>query len=102
MQLALAGIDSVSDLGITQPLVQRVLKGNPLYLNEREVEEINNLFLSHPNITSVHLFSGENLIYSSDRRLTPSPHFNFEPIRELHGLPYWQGPFEHDLAGEDG
>ena len=102
LQLALRSIDSVSDLGITQPLVQRILKGGHRTLTEAEVEEINNLFLSHPNITSVHLYSGDRLIYSSDHRLELPSHFQIEPIRKLYGLPFWLGPFEHGFAGEDG
>jgi len=106
----LAEINSVSDLSITQQVVQQFLKRHlqdnrdPIAGESNEDRQLaanlNNLLLSHPKINSLSLYSNEKLLYASN----PLANIPLEKLKELEwypkmtaalGRPLWLGPFEN-------
>ncbi|WP_281886369.1 sensor histidine kinase [Paenibacillus sp. YYML68] len=108
IQYVLNELNGVSDISITQPLVQQVLKrstGSEKQYPEgsigRELEaELNKLILSHPKITSLSLYNQQGIVYSSGvsasmsyEALVRQPWFPH--VHDLKGRPLWLGPFEN-------
>ncbi|MCU6794702.1 sensor histidine kinase [Paenibacillus sp. WQ 127069] len=113
IQYALNEMNVISDLSITQPVIQQFLKRK--YTGElRESEgaasrqlltELNNLLLSHPKITSLTLYNQNELVHSS--RAAPAATYEmlkqqpwYGQMRALNGRPLWLGPFENSTASD--
>lgn len=100
LRYALSEINTISDLSITQPLVQLILKRGSTRVTDNEIQELNNLFLTHPKIMSVHIYSQDELIYESGSSLELSladlkMQSWFESTKSLIGRPLWLGPLEN-------
>ncbi|HEX7057583.1 MAG TPA: sensor histidine kinase [Bacilli bacterium] len=105
LNYALNQINSVTDVGIVQPVVQKMLKRDISAISDSEEQELNNLFLSHPRIISLSLYSKTRLLYTTNPALTSS--FSvivkqpwYKEMKNLNGKPLWLGPYENDALAE--
>ncbi|WP_248926257.1 cache domain-containing sensor histidine kinase [Paenibacillus hamazuiensis] len=108
MQYALGEMNGVSDLSITQPVVQQFLKLKHAAdfrfgegpAGRQLATELNNLLLSHPKIISLSLYDQNDLVHSTG----PVPSVSLSRLKQepwfprmiaLKGRPLWLGPFEN-------
>jgi two-component system, sensor histidine kinase YesM len=110
IQYALNELNGVSDLSITQPVIQQFLKQTyigGLRWGDGAAErglltDLNNLLLSHPKITSLTLYNQNELVHTTGS----VPSLPLEALRKeswyprvtaLQGRPLWLGPYENGL-----
>lgn len=112
IEYVLKEINGVSDLSITQPLVQQFLKRRSRLGEtasgggERQLlTDLNNLLMAHPKITSLSLYDREGLVHSTG----PLPSIPlgvleqqswYPRMKGLLGRPLWLGPFENRTLPE--
>ncbi|MDQ1911733.1 sensor histidine kinase [Paenibacillus sp. GD4] len=110
IQYALGELNGISDLSITQPVVQQFLKQTRMGglrwgdgMAERALlTELNNLLLSHPKITSLTLYNQNELVHTTGSGTAlPLDSLRAQPwyakVKALKGRPMWLGPYENDL-----
>lgn len=112
IEYVLKEINGVSDLSITQPLVQQFLKRRGRLgegaggSGERQLlTDLNNLLLAHPKITSLSLYDREGLVHSTGSvPAVPLDMLQQQPwhakMKGLLGRPLWLGPFENRTLPE--
>jgi len=113
LNYAMAEINGITDLSITQPLIQQYLKrhldrsaqGDPM--GERQLTaDLNNLLLSHPKINSLSLYSNNGLLHASSGDVKLSlDDLKQQPwytrMTALLGRPLWLGPYENPALGDN-
>lgn len=109
LNYALAEINGISDISITQPIIQQFLKKHlvssvPLGSGTNEerqlTADLNNLLLAHPKITSLSLYSKHELLYYSTANANIPLHdlkqlYWYPKMTGLLGRPLWLGPYEN-------
>lgn len=101
LKFALSEISSITNSAITQPVVQQSLKQKDFVLTYDRKQELNNLLINHPMITSFSLYSKDRLLYQYNAPMS------FESLRkqswfstmtQAEGRPVWSGPGENGSA----
>ncbi|WHY21715.1 sensor histidine kinase [Paenibacillus sp. G2S3] len=101
LKFALSEISSITNSAITQPVIQQSLKQTNFVLTYDRKQELNNLLINHPMITSFSLYSKDRLLYQynapmSFEELKKQSWFN--TMERAEGRPVWSGPGENGSA----
>lgn len=100
LEYALNEISTLSDLAITQPVLQQILKEPPERIGSELAQALNHLIMVHPKITAFRLYSGDQLIYSTAGSVTNQQTLDDLPwsdeMKSLKGRPLWLGPGENE------
>ncbi|WP_183563513.1 sensor histidine kinase [Paenibacillus endophyticus] len=101
LKYALNEITSVTNAAITQQVLQQSLKRpNAVFTYDRR-QEINNLFINHPMITSFIVYANDKLVYQYNASMSLKDmkrqpwHL---PMMQAGGVPVWSGPGENGSA----
>ncbi|WP_010275644.1 cache domain-containing sensor histidine kinase [Paenibacillus senegalensis] len=99
LEFALNEISTLSDLAITQPVLQQILKEPPERIGSELAQALNHLIMVHPKITAFRLYSGDKLIYSTAGPAAEPHTLDDFPwsheMSSLKGRPLWLGPGEN-------
>lgn len=104
LKYALNEINTVTDLAITQSVIQDLLKRPHSMISSEKAQEINTYIMTHPQITSFSLYRQEGRVYQTndppqgvtELDLPSMPWYN--KMKELDGKPLWIGPGESGIA----
>ena len=101
LKFALSEISSITNAAITQPVIQQSLKQTNFVLTYDRKQELNNLLINHPMITSFSLYSKDRLLYQynapmSFEEMRKQSWFN--AMESAEGRPVWSGPGENGSA----
>lgn len=98
LKFALSEISNITNTAMISPKLQEPLKQRDFVLSYDIKQDINNLLINHPMITSFSLYGKDRLIYQYN---TPMP-FNemrqqnwYRAMEEAEGRPVWSGPGEN-------
>ncbi|WP_342439829.1 sensor histidine kinase [Paenibacillus sp. FSL L8-0436] len=98
LKFALSEISYITNSAIISPKIQETLKQPDFVLTYDIKQDINNLLINHPMITSFSLYGKDRLIYQYN---APMPfnemrHQNwYRAMEEAEGRPVWSGPGEN-------
>ncbi|MEK4064560.1 MULTISPECIES: cache domain-containing sensor histidine kinase [Paenibacillus] len=98
LKFALSEISYITNSAIISPKIQETLKQPNFVLTYDIKQDINNLLINHPMITSFSLYGKDRLIYQYN---APMPfnemrHQNwYRAMEEAEGRPVWSGPGEN-------
>lgn len=101
LKFALSEINSISNAAITQPAIQQALKSRDSSMTYDRKQEINNLLINHPMITSFSLYSKTSLVYQYNSPLSYNDMKQqvwFRDMEKAEGRPVWSGPGENGSA----
>ncbi|MEC0179308.1 sensor histidine kinase [Paenibacillus favisporus] len=101
LKFALNEINSVSNAAITQPVIQQFLKNPDVSVTYDRKQEINNLLINHPMITSFSLYSTSQLIYQYNAPMSFGDLKRqtwYASMLGAEGRPVWSGPGENGSA----
>jgi two-component system, sensor histidine kinase YesM len=98
LKFALSEISYITNSAIISPKIQETLKQPNFVLTYDIKQDINNLLINHPMITSFSLYGKDRLIYQYN---APMPfnemrHQNwYRAMEDAEGRPVWSGPGEN-------
>ncbi|MEK3660812.1 sensor histidine kinase [Paenibacillus sp. FSL F4-0236] len=101
LKFALSEISSISNSAITQPVIQQSLKQTNFVLTYDRKQELNNLLINHPMITSFSLYSKDRLLYQYNAPMSfeeMKKQSWFHTMESAEGRPVWSGPGENGSA----
>ncbi|MDQ0193229.1 cache domain-containing sensor histidine kinase [Paenibacillus wynnii] len=101
LKFALSEIASISNSAITQPAIQQTLKQPDFVITYDRKQEINNLLINHPMITSFSLYSKDQLLYQYNAPMSYEDMKKqtwFGSMVSAEGRPVWYGPGENGSA----
>ncbi|WP_339315552.1 sensor histidine kinase [Paenibacillus sp. FSL R10-2734] len=101
LKFALSEISSITNSAITQPVIQQSLKQTSFVLTYDRKQELNNLLINHPMITSFSLFSKDRLLYQYNAPMSfedMKKQSWFNAMESAEGRPVWSGPGENGSA----
>ncbi|MEK5438217.1 MULTISPECIES: cache domain-containing sensor histidine kinase [Paenibacillus] len=101
LKFALSEISSISNSAITQPVIQQSLKQSNFVLTYDRKQELNNLLINHPMITSFSLYSKDRLLYQYNAPMSfeeMKKQSWFHTMESAEGRPVWSGPGENGSA----
>ncbi|MEK4236649.1 MULTISPECIES: cache domain-containing sensor histidine kinase [unclassified Paenibacillus] len=101
LKFALSEISSISNSAITQPVIQQSLKQSNFVLTYDRKQELNNLLINHPMITSFSLYSKDRLLYQYNAPMSfeeMKKQSWFHTMENAEGRPVWSGPGENGSA----
>lgn len=104
LKFALNEITSITNTAITKPIIQQSLKQKSLVLTYDRKQELNNLLINHPMITSFSLYSKDRLLYHYNSPMIFSELERqswFEEMKNAEGRPVWSGPGENGSDASD-
>lgn len=105
LKFALNEITAISNSAISKPgsEIQQSLKQSDTILTYDRKQNINNLLIDHPMITSFSLYTNDSLIYQYNEGM-PFGELQkkdwYEPMKEAEGRPIWVGPGENGSSAE--
>ena len=103
LKFALSEITAISNAAITQLPIQQSLKQSDMILAYDRKQEINNILIDHPMISSFSLYTNDSLIYQYNEPMSFETMKNqvwYEPMLEAGGRPIWVGPGENGKSEE--
>ncbi|UQZ36394.1 sensor histidine kinase [Paenibacillus sp. PK3_47] len=98
LKFALSEISNITNSAIIQPKIQEPLKQRDFVLTYDIKQDINNLLINHPMITSFSLYGKDRLLYQYNAPMSFSEmtHQNwYRAMEEAEGRPVWSGPGEN-------
>ncbi|MBT2291658.1 sensor histidine kinase [Paenibacillus albidus] len=98
LKFALSEISSITNSAITQPAIQQSLKQPDFVLTYDRKQEINNLLINHPMITSFSLYGKDRLLYQYNAPLSfteMKAQSWYGAMTNAEGRPVWSGPGEN-------
>ncbi|MDH6368301.1 two-component system sensor histidine kinase YesM [Paenibacillus sp. PastF-3] len=101
LKFALSEISSISNAAITQPVIQQSLKQTNFVLTYDRKQELNNLLINHPMITSFSLYGKDRLLYQYNAPMSfedMKKQSWFNAMEGAEGRPVWSGPGENGSA----
>ncbi|MNO44155.1 Sensor histidine kinase YehU [compost metagenome] len=101
LKFALSEISSITNSAITQPVIQQSLKQTNFVLTYDRKQELNNLLINHPMITSFSLYSKDRLLYQYNAPMSFEEMKKqrwFNAMESAEGRPVWSGPGENGSA----
>lgn len=101
LKFALSEISSITNAAITQPVIQQSLKQTNFVLTYDCKQELNNLLINHPMITSFSLYSKDRLLYQYNAPMSfeeMKKQSWFNAMESAEGRPVWSGPGENGSA----
>ncbi|MFD5017724.1 sensor histidine kinase [Paenibacillus sp. NPDC058367] len=101
LKFALSEISSITNSAITQPVIQQSLKQTNFVLTYDRKQELNNLLINHPMITSFSLYSKDRLLYQYNAPMSfeeMKKQSWFHTMESAEGRPVWSGPGENGSA----
>lgn len=101
LKFALSEISSITNSAITQPVIQQSLKQTSFVLTYDRKQELNNLLINHPMITSFSLYSKDRLLYQYNAPMSfeeMKKQSWFSAMESAEGRPVWSGPGENGSA----
>ncbi|MEK5254274.1 sensor histidine kinase [Paenibacillus sp. FSL F4-0125] len=101
LKFALSEISSITNAAITQPVIQQSLKQTNFVLTYDRKQELNNLLINHPMITSFSLYSKDRLLYQYNAPMSfeeMKKQSWFNAMESAEGRPVWSGPGENGSA----
>ena len=101
LKFALSEIASISNSAITQPAIQQTLKQPDYAVTYDRKQEINNLLINHPMVTSFSLYSKDKLLYQYNAPMSYEDMKKqtwFGAMESAEGRPIWSGPGENGSA----
>jgi two-component system sensor histidine kinase YesM len=101
LKFALSEISSITNAAITQPVIQQSLKQTNFVLTYDRKQELNNLLINHPMITSFSLYSKDRLLYQYNAPMSFEEMKKqrwFNAMESAEGRPVWSGPGENGSA----
>ncbi|KGE16782.1 cache domain-containing sensor histidine kinase [Paenibacillus wynnii] len=101
LKFALSEIASISNSAITQPAIQQTLKQPEFVITYDRKQEINNLLINHPMITSFSLYSKDQLLYQYNAPMSyedMKKQIWYGSMESAEGRPVWSGPGENGSA----
>lgn len=105
LKFALNEITAISNSAISKPgsEIQKSLKQSDTILTYDRKQNINNLLIDHPMISSFSLYTNDSLIYQYNEAM-PFDELQkkdwYEPMKEAEGRPVWVGPGENGSSAE--
>ncbi|WP_342565915.1 sensor histidine kinase [Paenibacillus sp. FSL R7-0345] len=105
LKFALSEISSITNSAITQPAIQQSLKQPNFVLTYDRKQEINNLLINHPMITSFSLYGKDRLLYQYNAPMSFADMRKqvwYGAMEGAEGRPVWSGPGENgsEAAGK--
>ncbi|KWX77392.1 sensor histidine kinase [Paenibacillus jilunlii] len=105
LKFALSEISSITNSAITQPAIQQSLKQPDFVLTYDRKQEINNLLINHPMITSFSLYGKDRLLYQYNAPMSFADMRKqtwYGAMESAEGRPVWSGPGENgsESSGE--
>ncbi|WP_440962109.1 sensor histidine kinase [Paenibacillus nitricinens] len=101
LKFALSEISSITNAAITQPVIQQSLKQTNFVLTYDRKQELNNLLINHPMITSFSLYGKDRLLYQYNAPMSfedMKKQSWFNAMESAEGRPVWSGPGENGSA----
>ncbi|WP_339290721.1 sensor histidine kinase [Paenibacillus sp. FSL E2-0201] len=101
LKFAFSEISSITNSAITQPVIQQSLKQTNFVLTYDRKQELNNLLINHPMITSFSLYSKDRLLYQYNAPMSFEEMKRqswFSTMESAEGRPVWSGPGENGSA----
>ncbi|MEI2400276.1 HAMP domain-containing protein [Paenibacillus sp. LMG 31459] len=101
LKFALSEISSITNSAITQPAIQQSLKQQNFVLTYDRKQEINNLLINHPMVTSFSLYGKDRLLYQYNAPMSFADMHKqvwFGAMESAEGRPVWSGPGENGSA----
>lgn len=101
LKFALSEISSITNSAITQPVIQQSLKQTSFVLTYDRKQELNNILINHPMITSFSLYSKDRLLYQYNAPMSfeeMKKQSWFNTMESAEGRPVWSGPGENGSA----
>lgn len=98
LKFALSEISSITNSAITQPAIQQSLKQPNFVLTYDRKQEINNLLINHPMITSFSLYGKDRLLYQYNAPMSFADMQRqvwYGAMEGAEGRPVWSGPGEN-------
>lgn len=98
LKFALSEISSITNSAITQPAIQQSLKQQNFVLTYDRKQEINNLLINHPMVTSFSLYGKDRLLYQYNAPMSfadMQKQVWFGAMESAEGRPVWSGPGEN-------
>ncbi|AIQ52408.1 sensor histidine kinase [Paenibacillus sp. FSL R7-0331] len=98
LKFALSEISSITNSAITQPAIQQSLKQPNFVLTYDRKQEINNLLINHPMITSFSLYGKDRLLYQYNAPMSFADMRRqvwYGAMENAEGRPVWSGPGEN-------
>ncbi|KUP22236.1 sensor histidine kinase [Paenibacillus sp. DMB5] len=98
LKFALSEISSITNSAITQPAIQQSLKQPNFVLTYDRKQEINNLLINHPMITSFSLYGKDRLLYQYNAPMSFADMRKqvwYGAMEGAEGRPVWSGPGEN-------
>ncbi|WP_438494038.1 cache domain-containing sensor histidine kinase [Paenibacillus sp. IHBB 3054] len=98
LKFALSEISYITNSAIISPKIQETLKQPNFVLTYDIKQDINNLLINHPMITSFSLYGKDRLIYQYNAPMSFNEmrHQNwYRAMEEAEGRPVWSGPGEN-------
>ncbi|CAH1190964.1 hypothetical protein PAECIP111892_00430 [Paenibacillus auburnensis] len=98
LKFALSEISSITNSAITQPAIQQSLKQPNFVLTYDRKQEINNLLINHPMITSFSLYGKDRLLYQYNAPMSFADMRKqvwYGAMESAEGRPVWSGPGEN-------
>ena len=100
LKFALNEVTTISNMAITQPVIQQTLKQQNFVVNYENKQLINNQ-INHPMINSFGLYSNDRLIYQYNESMSFSELKRqswYGAMKAAEGRPIWVGPGENGSA----
>ncbi|ASA21113.1 cache domain-containing sensor histidine kinase [Paenibacillus donghaensis] len=98
LKFALSEISSITNSAITQPAIQQSLKQPDFVLTYDLKQEINNLLINHPMITSFSLYGKDRMLYQYNAPMSFADMKKqtwYGAMERAEGRPVWSGPGEN-------